>query len=266
MSHKLTNEEILQKVVEKLNEKKYNKKKLNNISPNELKPILQEIYKEYHTLGGLEKSQKETWRKVCSEIIEEYRENNKEDTKTQQKDENYKSLDKEDNKKDQSKREDYDDDLIQLEFPQVYSEKIHGNKIEKLSEQLERQRKEERQIREDCEKEIQDAVKKYRDKLGKQQQQFNVPDEKKNLEKTIKNIKREMKQKIKDNPHMKNNEFLMHLCLMRFKKESLYESNPYIVDFSVTLDSVYQSKKDDEADETSNLFSTFELDLNKYID
>ena len=75
-----------------------------------------------------------------------------------------------------------------------------------------------------------------------------------------------MKQKIKDNPYMKNNEFLMLLCLMRLKKESIYESNPYIVDFSVTLDSVYQSKRDDETDENSNLFSQFESDLNKYID
>ena len=75
-----------------------------------------------------------------------------------------------------------------------------------------------------------------------------------------------MKQKIKDNIYMKNNEFLMLLCLMRLKKESLYESNPYIVDFSVTLDSVYQSKKDDETDDSTNLFSKFESDLNKYVD
>ena len=75
-----------------------------------------------------------------------------------------------------------------------------------------------------------------------------------------------MKQKIKDNIYMKNNEFLMLLCLMRLKKETLYESNPYIVDFSVTLDSVYQSKRDDEIDDSSNLFSKFEYDLNKYVD
>ena len=191
--------------------------------------------------------------------------NNKEDTKTQQKDENYKSIDKEDYKKDQSKREDYDDDLIQLEFPQVYSEKIHGSKIEKLSEQLERQRKDEKQIKEEFEKNISDAIKKYKDNQEKSPQ-FNNAEEKKKLDKSIKELKKGMKQKIKDNPYMKNNEFLMLLCLMRLKKESLYESNPYIVDFSVTLDSVYQSKKDDETDDSSNIFSKFESDLNKYVD
>ena len=265
MNHKLSDKDILEKLVQKLNEKGFNKKTISKISKDELKPILREIYKEYHTLGGLEKSQKESWQKACKEVMNEFNENSKEDTKTQQKDENYKSIDKEDNKKDQSKREDYDDDLIQLEFPQVYSEKIHGNKIEKLSEQLERQRKEERQIKEDCEKNISDEIKKYKERLEKSQQ-FNNADEKKKLDKTIKDLKKGMKQKIKDNLYMKNNEFLMLLCLMRLKKETLYESNPYIVDFSVTLDSVYQSKRDDETDDSSNLFSKFEYDLNKYVD
>ena len=256
---------ILEKVVQKLNEKGYSKKTISKISKDELKPILREIYKEHHNLGGLERSQKESWMRACKEVIQEFADNNKEDTKTQQKDENYKSIDKEENKKDQSKREDYDDDLIQLEFPQVYSEKIHGSKIEKLSEQLEKQRKEERQIKEDCEKNISEEIKKYKERQEKTQQ-FNNQEEKKKLDKTIKDLKKEMKQKIKDNPYMKNNEFLMLLCLMRLKKESLYESNPYIVDFSVTLDSVYQSKKDDETDDSSNLFSKFEYDLNKYVD
>ena len=262
MNHKISDKDILEKVVQRLNEKGYSKKTISKINKEELKPILREIYKEYHNLGGLEKSQKPSWHDACSEIIKEFSENNKEDTKTQQKDENYKSVDKEDNKKDQSKREDYDDDLIQLEFPQVYSEKIHGPKIEKLTEQLERQRKEERQIKEDCEKNISEEIKKYKEK-----QEKNITGEdKKKLDKAVKDLKREMKQKIKDNPYMKNNEFLMLLCLMRLKKESIYESNPYIVDFSVTLDSVYQSKRDDETDENSNLFSQFESDLNKYID
>ena len=65
---------------------------------------------------------------------------------------------------------------------------------------------------------------------------------------------------------MKNNEFLMLLCLMRLKKESLYESNPYIVDFSVTLDSVYQPKKDEEVKDNSDLFRNFDDNLNKYVD
>ena len=49
--------------------------------------------------------------------------------KTIKKDDNYKSTEKEENKKDLLKREDYDDDLIQLEFPKVYIDKIHGPKI-----------------------------------------------------------------------------------------------------------------------------------------
>ena len=171
----MSDKDILEKVVQKLNEKGFNKKTISKISKDELKPILREIYKEYHNLGGLEKSQKESWQKACKEVINEFNENSKEDTKTQQKDENYKSIDKEDNKKDQSKREDYDDDLIQLEFPQVYSEKIHGSKIEKLSEQLERQRKDERQIKEDCEKYISEQIKKYKENLEKSQQ-FNNAD------------------------------------------------------------------------------------------
>ena len=261
----MNDKDILEKVVQKLNEKGYSKKTISKISKDELKIILREIYKEHHSLGGLEKSQKESWQKACKEVIQEFTDSNKEDTKTQQKDENYKSIDKEDYKKDQSKREDYDDDLIQLEFPQVYSEKIHGSKIEKLSEQLERQRKDEKQIKEEFEKNISDAIKKYKDNQEKSPQ-FNNAEEKKKLDKSIKELKKGMKQKIKDNPYMKNNEFLMLLCLMRLKKESLYESNPYIVDFSVTLDSVYQSKKDDETDDSSNIFSKFESDLNKYVD
>ena len=179
MSHKNTNEEILEKVVQKLNEKKYKKESLNKISPNDLKPILRDIYKEYHNLGGLEKSQNQTWRNACLDVMNEFKENNKEDIKTQQKDENYKSVDKEENKKDQSKREDYDDDLIQLEFPQVYSEKIHGNKIEKLSEQLDRHRIEERKIKEDFEGKINNAIDEYKKNL-ESKKQFNGAEEKKN--------------------------------------------------------------------------------------
>ncbi len=76
-----------------------------------------------------------------------------------------------------------------------------------------------------------------------------------------------MKQRIKDNSHMTNNEFLMLLHLMKLKKEALYESNPYIVDYSVTLESVYQSGNDeDDEDDNNSLFSRFESDLNKYVD
>lgn len=76
-----------------------------------------------------------------------------------------------------------------------------------------------------------------------------------------------MEQRIKDNPYMTNNEFLMLLHLMRLKKEALYETNPYIVDFSVSLESVYQSENaEDDEDNNNSLVSRFESDLNKYVD
>ena len=99
-----------------------------------------------------------------------------------------------------------------------------------------------------------------------QQQQFNIGDEKKKLDKKRRDFKNQMKQKIKNNSHMTNNEFLMLLHLMRLKKEAMYESNPYIVDFSVTLESVYQSENaEDDGDDNNTLFSRFESDLNKYV-
>ena len=114
-------------------------------------------------------------------------------------------------------------------------------------------------------REIYDVIKIYIDKKEKSQQ-IKV-DEKKNTEKKINDLKDDMKQKIKDNSHMTNNEFLMLLHLMRLKKETVYESNPYIVDFSVTLESVYQSENaEDEGDGDNYLFSKFESDLNKYVD
>ena len=68
---------------------------------------------------------------------------------------------------------------------------------------------------------------------------------------------------------MKNDEFLLLLCLMRKKKEQMYENNPYIVDFSVTLDSVYQNKNyEDPFKRNGELFrfEDFENDLSKYVD
>ena len=66
---------------------------------------------------------------------------------------------------------------------------------------------------------------------------------------------------------MTNNEFLMFLHLIKLKKEALYETNPYFVDYSVTLESVYQSGNDeDDEDDNNSLFSRFESDLNKYVD
>ena len=78
-----------------------------------------------------------------------------------------------------------------------------------------------------------------------------------------------MKKSIKENKSMKNDEFLLLLCLMRKKKEQLYENNPYIVDFSVTLDSVYQTKTSEDPFKRNGelfRFEDFENDLSKYVD
>jgi len=40
-------------------------KHLELITEEDLKPILTEIYQKYHSFGGLEKSPKEKWKKVC---------------------------------------------------------------------------------------------------------------------------------------------------------------------------------------------------------
>ena len=86
------------------------------------------------------------------------------------------------------------------------------------------------------------------------------------IEKKIKEAKAKSKEEIKHETCMKNNDFLNLLCLMRLKKESLYENNPYIVEYSVTLDSVYQSKINENDVERKDLFEKFENDLNKYVD
>ena len=68
MNNKYT---ICEKLVEKLNEKGFNKFSIKDITEEELKPILIEIYKEFHSFGGMEKSPKEVSKKVCLEIIQE---------------------------------------------------------------------------------------------------------------------------------------------------------------------------------------------------
>jgi hypothetical protein len=266
MKKKYTKKEVLNKIVEKLNEKGFKKDSLYEVEKEELKPILKEIYNECKSLGGLDNSPLENWSQACKEVMAE-KEEKKEEIKENIKEDNYKSIDKEENKRDILKREDYDDDLIQLEFPKVYIDKIHGPRIEKLSEQLEKQRNEERRIKDDFDKTLANELRIFRERQEKsQQQQFNIGDEKKKLDKKRRDFKNQMKQKIKNNSHMTNNEFLMLLHLMRLKKEAMYESNPYIVDFSVTLESVYQSENaEDDGDDNNTLFSRFESDLNKYV-
>jgi hypothetical protein len=59
-------------LVEKLNDKGITKKALFNLGKEDLKPILREIFEEYLSFGGLEKSPKENWSKACQEILQEY--------------------------------------------------------------------------------------------------------------------------------------------------------------------------------------------------
>ena len=128
------------------------------------------------------------------------------------------------------------------------------NKILKINEDLNNQKNNINNLQKDFKEDL--------NYYNKQNEENNLK-----LEKKIKDLKNEMKQRIKDNSHMTNNEFLMLLHLMRLKKETVYESNPYIVDFSVTLESVYQSESaEDEGDGDNYLFSRFENDLNKYVD
>lgn len=44
---------------------------------------------------------------------------------------------------------------------------------------------------------------------------------------------------------MKNEDFSLLLCLMRKKKEAVYEKNPYYVDYNVKLGDVYRNEKSD---------------------
>ena len=57
------NKYILQKLMDKLNEKGFNKFSIMNISKEELKPIMIEIYQKYHTFAGWEKVQKKYGKK-----------------------------------------------------------------------------------------------------------------------------------------------------------------------------------------------------------
>ena len=73
------NKEILSKIVEKFNKNGFTKIKLINARKDELKPILREIYQEYHSFVGMENSPKEAFREGCREIIQEFREKEEKD-------------------------------------------------------------------------------------------------------------------------------------------------------------------------------------------
>ena len=58
-------------------------------------------------------------------------------------------------------------------------------------------------------------------------------------------------------------------CNSPYKSYSAFGGNPYFVDFSVTLDSVYQTKMGEDVQTRKNelfRFDDFETDLSKYVD
>ena len=72
MKKKATNHEILKKIVDKLNEKGFTKDTLKDVTKEDVKPVLREVFEEYLSFGGIEKSPKESWKNACLEIIQEY--------------------------------------------------------------------------------------------------------------------------------------------------------------------------------------------------
>ncbi len=257
------NKKIYEKVLQLLNDADYTKEKLSNITKEELKNVFREVYSEFGTLGSLVNSQKEIWRKAVEEIINENKV--KDEEKFMKKELSEINTIIEDSKVDQLNSEDYDD-LIQPEFPTKYNDIIHSKRIEKLALQLENERKEEAKIRNEFENLIENEIRNREEMKEKIRINLTDDSDKMSLEEKRKEEKRNMKKRIKDNKYMKNDEFLLLLCLMRKKKEQMYENNPYIVDFSVTLDSVYQSKKEEDLEEEKELFNYFDYDLNKFID
>lgn len=262
---KENNLKIHEKVTELLNKIGVNKKTIKTIDKEKLKQIFKDVYKEFNTLSPFDTCANKDWREAALEVLKEEQPNNQENQEIKGKGViDNEGNEKEDFKDDQSSNEDYDD-LIQPEFPKKFCESFHNKKIENLIKKLEDERKEENE----CKEKYEDSIKKEIDKYLKEsrdKQDFTDEDKDKKLQDIRKNLKKTLKKDIKNISSMKNNEFLLLLCLMRLKKETLYESNPYIVEFSVTLDSVYQSKKDEDTDEDRDLLNHFEEDLNKYVD
>lgn len=264
------NKKIYAKIVALLNNAGYTKKNLSSIKKDELKPLLKDVYSEFGTLGNLTESSNAVWQKAIEEIIFENKVKEEKKLLRKESTDNLTSIDE--SKEDKLNSEDYDD-LIQPEFPTEFIDSIHTQKITKLAEQLENERKYELSMRNEFIKNIKTAEATYEEKKEKLKANENIkatlPELKKERDETVKQARIQMKKMIKDNKCMKNDEFLLLLCLMRKKKEQMYENNPYIVDFSVTLDSVYQNKNyEDPFKRNGELFrfEDFENDLSKYVD
>lgn len=175
------------------------------------------------------------------------------------------------------------DDLIQPEFPTRYIEKEHDEILKTLTDNFIKLKKQEKKSLDEYKKNFINNVKKEFQLQSKNEKaelnnlnksrtykhsfsKFDEEDEqtqKKNdfqkFEKIFYDEEKKAKKKLKEdfqkaaNLNMKNSDFLLFLCLLRKKKEQEYESNPYIVDYSIDLDAVYQNRQN--VDDNRNMFN-----------
>lgn len=252
-----------------LDQKGYNKSTLQNIKKDDAKEIFKEIYAKYKSLDGIDISKASSiWKDAAEEVINEntprkqrnqlgkqqlYHQTNQSDT--------FRDIKK--NEDDTYEKIDYDD-LIQAEFPTEFNENVHEKRIMQLAKKLADERAEELYYRKEYENKEKEVREKYKDDKDDKKKKSDLDDNQKKMiiETELKKAKFKMKVNIKNNKMMKNDEFLLLLCLMRKKKEKLIENNPYIVDYAVTLNSVYHSETpmDENNKCTEGLFEDEHID------
>lgn len=233
-----------------LDQKGYNKSTLQNIKKDDAKEIFKEIFAKYKSLDGIDISKASLiWKDAAEEVINEntpqkqrrsqlgkqqlYHQTSPSDT--------FQEIKK--NEEELYEKIDYDD-LIQAEFPTEFNENVHEKRIMQLAKKLADERAEELYFRKEYENKEKEVREKYKDDKDEKKKKSDLDEsqKKKIIENELKKAKFKMKVNIKNNKMMKNDEFLLLLCLMRKKKEKLIENNPYIVDYAVSLNSVYQSE------------------------
>ena len=163
------NKKIYAKIVALLNNAGYTKKNLSSIKKDELKPLLKDVYSEFGTLGNLTDSSNAVWQKAIEEIIFENKVKEEKKLLRKESTDNLTSIDE--SKEDKLNSEDYDD-LIQPEFPTEFIDSIHTQKITKLAEQLENERKYELSMRNEFIKNIKTAEATYEEK--KEKEKLNI--------------------------------------------------------------------------------------------
>lgn len=65
---------------------------------------------------------------------------------------------------------------------------------------------------------------------------------------------------------MKNDDFNLLLCLLRKKKENIYEKNPYYIDYNVTMEDVYRNEKEEQEGVDDKHEVDIESFVKKYIE